>query len=117
MITLSTLRPTVKDPTGWTTVSALAQLKEAQKTRQHYDDLLQAAIAEYGDVEGTHTSGCYNPAFPEHIKEELRTLAQNIGRQVEYAYVLWHQTGRQPQTLRPYALDAYLLRDGRKSFY
>lgn len=93
------------------------QLQNAQVTRQHYDDLLQAAIAAHGDMVGTPTSGIYNPAFPEHIKDELRTYAHNIGVQVQNAYELWRKAGRRQHTLRPYAWEAKKLKGGRVSYY
>lgn len=96
---------------------ALEQLKGAQRTRQNYDDLLQAAIAVHGHPTGTPTSGIYNEAFPDHIKDELRTLAHNIGVQVQAAYALWRRAGRKTFTLRPMAQKARQLRDGRESYY
>lgn len=93
------------------------QLQNAQMSRQHYDDLLQAAITAHGDVADTPTSGVYNPAFPEHIKTELRTYAHNIGVQVENAYALWRKAGRRAHTLRPFADKARELKDGRTSYY
>lgn len=96
---------------------AKTQLTQAQRTRQNYDDLLRAAIAEHGDVVGTPTSGVYNPAFPDSIKDELRTLAHNIGEQVANAYVLWRMAGKRRYTLQPFAEDARKLKDGRISYY
>lgn len=96
---------------------ALAQLREAQRTRQHYDDLLQAAIKAHGDVVGTPTSGCYNPALPGLIKDELRTLAHNIGVQVRQAREFWRRARRKRATFQRYAEDARKLADGRISYY
>jgi hypothetical protein len=115
--TIEQVRPTARDKDGQLTQLAIAQLKEAQKTRQNYDDLLRAAIKEHGDVWGTPTSGCYNPAFPEPIKDELRTLAHNISQQVEHARSLWRKAGRRINTLRPFQDAAYRLKDGRVSYY
>lgn len=98
---------------------AKAQLREAQRTRQSRHDLLTAAIEMFGDIPNGRTpvSGIYNPLFPDRIKDELRTLAENIGNQVEYAYRLWCDAGRRAHTLRPLAEEARKLRDGKVSYY
>lgn len=98
---------------------AKRQLDQAQRTRQNYDDLLQAAIAVHGDLPAGKSviSGIYADHFPETVKGELRTLAHNIGVQVINAYALWRKAGRRHHTLRPYADDARKLRDGRISYY
>lgn len=96
---------------------AIRQLQEAQRTRQHYDDLLQACIAAHGDVNGTPTSGCYNPAWPDPLKDELRTLAHNIGVQVDHAHALWRQSGRRRFTLWRIQDQYRKLKDGRISYY
>lgn len=43
-------------------------------------------IRKNGDVTGTHTSGCYNPDWPEHVKDRLRKLAHAIGPATDAAY-------------------------------
>lgn len=50
------------------------------KARKIYAARLYLAVKNYGDVSGTHTSGIYNPAFPEHEKNKLRRLCRAINR-------------------------------------
>lgn len=112
-----TFKPTAKDPDGALTGFAIAHLAEAQRTRQHYADLLDAAIATHGDVTSTPISGVYNDKFPETIKVELRTLAHSISVQVDTAYIYWRKAGRRRDTLRPIAQEYRQLKDGRVSYY
>ena len=43
-------------------------------------------IRLHGDVTGTHTSGCYNPEWPEHLKNRLRKTSHAIGPLSDAAY-------------------------------
>ena len=101
------------------TALAKRQLEQAQQTRQHYDDLLQAAILSHGDLPPGKSaiSGIYAEHFPESIKNDLRTYAHNIGVQIEQAYALWRKAGRRMHTLRPFADAARVLKGGRISYY
>lgn len=97
---------------------AIKQLEECQKTRQNYDDLLQATIASMGDTDlGPLIAGIYSAKFPEHIKDELRTLAGNIGKQSEHSLMMWQQSGRRLHTWLRLAPKYRKLKDGRVSYY
>lgn len=53
----------------------LRDREKAAKSAYHH--AIQVAIQKYGDVTGTHTSGIYNPDFPEAVKAQLRKLARH----------------------------------------
>ncbi len=111
------MRHTRRDHGNHCTLAALAHLAAAQDCRQRYDQLLQGAIARYGDTQRAAISGIYADHFPEETKDQLRFYARLIGIQVDHAVELWRKAGRKRDTLRGYLREARRLEDGRESYY
>lgn len=89
-------------------------MREDLKMAQHYS---QTVIQQHGDVQGSHTSGCYNPAWPEQLKDRLRLLAHYIGECTARAYECWRAAGRKRETIRPWQDAARRLEGDRVSYY
>jgi len=53
---------------------------------RHWSEQVQRYIKLHGDVIGCHTSGCYNPDWPETVKNRLRDLAFGVGLMEDEAY-------------------------------
>jgi len=52
----------------------------ATKARKIYAARLYIAVKNYGEPIGTHTSGIYNPNFPDNEKNKLLRLCRAINR-------------------------------------
>jgi len=111
------MKPTRRDSQNSHTRAALAWFAAAQHARASWADEVQANILQHGDVQGSHTSGCYNPAWPEDVKDRLRTLARYIGECTDRAYASWRAAGRKRDTIRPWQDAARRLEGGRASYY
>lgn len=118
MITPKALPHTKRDPFNRFTLSAYAHLAAAQDARVRYDALIQAAIADHGDlpIGMSATSGVYNTAWPEPVKDRARFYARLIGEHVQLAYECWKRAGRRAD-FRPIAAQFRTLPDGRISYY
>lgn len=108
---------TRRDPDLTLAVDAVANLRQARDLRARRHALLLAAIDAYGDVQGTPTSGCYNPGFPEDVKDELRYLARQIGQLHDASLRAWRASGRRDVTWHAFAPDFRRLADGTVSYY
>lgn len=68
--------------------------EHAGRYKKAYGRYLTAAIKRYGDVKGTYTSGIYNPAFPERVKNKLRSLLREAGDATDKSIAHWEASGR-----------------------
>jgi hypothetical protein len=71
------------------------RMMQASAAESAYDKYLKYAIAHYGDLEPGvgAVSGIYNPAFPESVKEKLRSLKDyHVYR--DAAQIHWNASGR-----------------------
>lgn len=73
---------------------AIEYAQKAGEARRRYDAAVKAAIKKYGDVKGTHTSGIYNPDFPEKVKDRLRELAVAPGELSDASVAHWAAAGK-----------------------
>lgn len=146
MTNANNVKHTRRDPNNRNTVVALAHLLGALDAREHYDELLQRSIADYGDRHtpirystpgagcvqcdnrghqydplnhqtGSAISGIYADHFPDTIKDQLRFYASLISWQTEHAVTAWRKAGRRYSTLRPFMDESKQLANGRRSYY
>jgi hypothetical protein len=68
--------------------------EHAGRFKREYGRVLRAAIKRYGDVKGTYTSGIYNPAFPERVKNRLRSLLREADEATAKSIAHWEASGR-----------------------
>lgn len=138
---------TRRDPDNHNTMIALAHLLGAKDAREHYDQLLTRAIADYGDRHapvlepfavdrtcmrcdanghqydrlnhqtGAAIAGIYADHFPDKVKQQLRFYASLITWQTEHAVLFWRKAGRHASTLRPFLEESRQLANGRRSYY
>lgn len=56
----------------------VANLEAACFHSRTWNQMVQVYIKLYGDVTGTHTSGVYNPEWPDRIKNRMRDMANAV---------------------------------------